>query len=131
MVISPLSSCFPSLSPVSVHWESPQRFSAKVWPSSQTVACAINGEEATSLPLLVSILAQEFLSATLSLSAPAAVTNISLLCSEATWAHFSWLRLINLCWSISSVLETNFLVIPSLQLLGGRSFLGRGNLSQG
>ena len=132
MVISLLSSCFPSLSPVSVHWGSPQSFSsAEVWPSSQTVACAVSGEEAVFLPLFVSILAWEFLSATLSLLAPAAVTNISFLCSEATRAHFSRFRLINLCWSISSVWETNFFIIPSLQLLGGRSFLGRGNLSQG
>ena len=135
MVISLLSSCFPSLSPVSVHWESPQSFSsAEVWPSSQRVACAISGEEAVFLPLFVSILAWEFLSATLSLLAPAAVTNISLLCSETTRAHFSRFRLINLCWSClrnRTVLETNFFIIPSLQLLGGRSFLGRGNLSQG
>lgn len=77
MVISLFSSCFPYLSHISVHWKSPQSFSsAEVWPSSQAVACALNGEEPMFLPLFVSILACEFLSATLSLLAPTAdVTN--------------------------------------------------------
>lgn len=69
---------FTSSSPASqfsVHWKSLQSFSsAELWPSSQMVVSALNGEEPMCLLLFFSMLAFQRATSSL-LSPPAAVTN--------------------------------------------------------